>query len=176
MATSGKKLRRRVVYEFVRIHCNMIHCFHNGSPAVWFGQTIRDVTGQSSLIARRYHSFYQPATQWDGITGSDTSVLLFQNRIYHSFIHVIVLTFIIPLLILLSQSLLRHHSSRRIHKSLWPEVLITTKLLVPHHPRTKSIVTSWHSSLQHPNSAKSSSCLPLLVPSHTSLHTKRSDL
>lgn len=37
------------------------------------------------MIARRYHSFYQPAAQWDGITGSDTSVLLFQNRIYHSF-------------------------------------------------------------------------------------------
>ena len=91
-------------------------------------------------------------------------------------IHVIILTFIIPLLILLSQSLLHHHSSRRIHNSLWPEVLITTKLWIPHHPRTKSIVTSWNSSLQHPNSAKSSSCLPLLVPSHTSLHTTHSDL
>ena len=37
------------------------------------------------MIARRYHSLYQPAAQWDGITGSDTSVFLFQNRIYHSF-------------------------------------------------------------------------------------------
>ena len=72
-----------------------------------------------------------------------------QNLSFFPFmIHVIILTFIIPLLVLLSQSLLHHHSSRRIHKSLWPEVIITTKLLFPTIPGRNQ---SFHHEIPHFN-------------------------
>ena len=148
----------------------MVHCSYNGSLAVWFGQTIHDVAGQSSLIVRLYHSLYQPADQWDGITGVRTHLsYYFHTEFIILSIHVIILTFIIPLLIPLSQSLLRHHSSRRFHKSMRTEVIITTKSLIPYHPMKKYVDTSWHSSPQHPSSARSCSCLLILVPSPTSL-------